>query len=132
MLDTMKWLICEVSYLVSKVCILAHSHLFGYNISSSGFVAYEELVQDFMNVAKITELPSSLHSINESISVFRQYTGMDREDKPSESVVEPPSNWPTVGKIEFRNFSMKYRSDLEYALKDINLAIYPGEKIGII
>ncbi|KAJ2869022.1 ABC transporter C member 13 [Coemansia erecta] len=27
---------------------------------------------------------------------------------------------------------MKYRSDLEYALKDINLAINPGEKIGIV
>ncbi|KAJ1781217.1 Multidrug resistance-associated protein 1, partial [Coemansia sp. RSA 2399] len=131
MLNTIYWLIREVSYLVAKVCILAHSHLFGYSVSSSGFVAYEELVQDFMNVAKITELPSSLHSINESISVFRQYTGMDREDKPSKYVVEPPSNWPAVGKIEFRNFSMKYRSDLEYALKDINLAILPGEKIGI-
>ncbi|KAJ2860073.1 Multidrug resistance-associated protein 1 [Coemansia erecta] len=91
-----------------------------------------KLVQKFMNVTEITELPSRLHSLHESISVFRQYMGMDREDKPAELMVEPPSNWPAVGKIEFRNFSMKYRSDLEYALKDVNITIEPGEKIGIV
>lgn len=34
--------------------------------------------------------------------------------------------------IEFQNFSFKYRSQKEPTLKDINLAIYPGEKVLIV
>ena len=34
--------------------------------------------------------------------------------------------------IEFNNFSFKYRSQKEPTLKDINLAIYPGEKVLIV
>lgn len=34
--------------------------------------------------------------------------------------------------IEFKNFSFKYRSQKEPTLQDINLAIYPGEKVLIV
>ena len=34
--------------------------------------------------------------------------------------------------IEFKDFSFKYRSQVEPTLRDINLAIYPGEKVLII
>lgn len=34
--------------------------------------------------------------------------------------------------IEFKNFSFKYRSQKDVTLKDINLAIYPGEKVLIV
>ncbi|KAJ1770422.1 Multidrug resistance-associated protein 1 [Coemansia sp. RSA 1843] len=56
---------------------------------------------------------------------------MDRDDNSVENTVKPPSSWPSAGKIEFRSFSMKYHRDLEYALKNINFTINPGEKIGI-
>ncbi|KAJ2059604.1 hypothetical protein GGI17_004306 [Coemansia sp. S146] len=36
------------------------------------------------------------------------------------------------GKIEFHDFSMKYGADLGYALRNLNLTINPGEKIGIV
>ena len=34
--------------------------------------------------------------------------------------------------IEFKNFSFKYRSQKEPTVKDVNLAIYPGEKVLIV
>ncbi len=34
--------------------------------------------------------------------------------------------------IEFKNYSFKYRSQVEPTLRDINLSIYPGEKVLII
>ena len=43
----------------------------------------------------------------------------------------PPLDWPSNGKIEFVNYSAKYRSELDYALKDLSFQIKPGEKIGI-
>ncbi|KAJ1889325.1 hypothetical protein LPJ81_006158, partial [Coemansia sp. IMI 209127] len=50
----------------------------------------------------------------------------------SESAAKREEQWPSAGKIEFCNFSMKYREDLELVLKDVNLTINPGEKIGIV
>ena len=40
--------------------------------------------------------------------------------------------WVTSGKIVFDNFSARYRPNTDYVLKDINIEISPGEKIGIV
>ncbi|KAJ2519633.1 hypothetical protein H4217_002565 [Coemansia sp. RSA 1939] len=45
---------------------------------------------------------------------------------------QPPASWPSSGKIEFRNFSMKYHENLEYALKNTSLIISPGAKVGVV
>ncbi|KFQ81082.1 Multidrug resistance-associated protein 1, partial [Phoenicopterus ruber ruber] len=39
--------------------------------------------------------------------------------------------WLTEGRIEFRNYSLRYRPNLELALKHVNLTINGQEKIGI-
>ncbi|KAJ2088238.1 hypothetical protein EV179_001944 [Coemansia sp. RSA 487] len=97
-----------------------------------GLITYIELVEMFINnVTALFELPSRLISFNKGINIFRQYMDMDRDDNSVENTVKPPSSWPSAGKIEFRSFSMKYHRDLEYALKNINFTINPGEKIGI-
>ena len=41
-------------------------------------------------------------------------------------------NFPQFGKIEFRNFSVKYRPDTKIVLKNISFTINSGEKIGIV
>ena len=38
----------------------------------------------------------------------------------------------TQGSIKFENYSLKYRSDTELVLKQINFTIDPKEKIGIV
>ena len=42
------------------------------------------------------------------------------------------SHFPKRGEIEFRNYYVKYRPDTDLVLKNINLKIKPGEKIGIV
>lgn len=44
----------------------------------------------------------------------------------------PDEKWPAKGNIEFEGFSMRYRDDLPLVLKEINLKIRGGERIGII
>ena len=41
-------------------------------------------------------------------------------------------NFPQTGKIEFRNFSVKYRPDTKIVLKNVTFTINSGEKIGIV
>ena len=42
------------------------------------------------------------------------------------------TNFPKSGKIEFKNYSVSYRPDTKIVLKNINILIRPGEKVGIV
>ena len=42
------------------------------------------------------------------------------------------TNWPKSGKIEFYNYSVKYRPDLDYVLRNITFKLESGCKLGIL
>ncbi len=44
----------------------------------------------------------------------------------------PSTEWPDQGNINFVNYSVKYREELDFVLKDINIKIKPNEKIGVV
>ncbi|KAJ1659081.1 hypothetical protein GGF38_004140, partial [Coemansia sp. RSA 25] len=66
------------------------------------------------------------------IDKFRQYSDIEPEAPYIVDDCRVPSEWPHSGNIEFRNLSVKYGVKLDYALKDLNVTIRPGEKIGIV
>jgi ATP-binding cassette subfamily C (CFTR/MRP) protein 4 len=50
----------------------------------------------------------------------------------SQKLVYTSPKWPAHGKIEFCNYSLRHRSSLDSVLKNINVQVETGEKIGII
>ncbi|EDK40781.2 hypothetical protein PGUG_04879 [Meyerozyma guilliermondii ATCC 6260] len=44
----------------------------------------------------------------------------------------PPTSWPSQGEITFKNYSTRYRPELDLVLKNINLSVKPHEKVGIV
>ncbi|CAR30008.1 ZYRO0G22176p [Zygosaccharomyces rouxii] len=44
----------------------------------------------------------------------------------------PEKSWPSMGEIIFKDYSTKYRPELDPVLKKINLSIKPREKIGVV
>ena len=67
-----------------------------------------------------------------SIERINEYCNTPHEAEWSIEETKPPKEWPDQGNIQFRNYSLKYREDLDYALKDLNINIGSGEKIGIV
>lgn len=41
----------------------------------------------------------------------------------------PEKNWPSKGTIEFKTYSVRYRNELGFALRDISFKISSGEKV---
>ena len=41
----------------------------------------------------------------------------------------PASDWPSSGKVEFENYSTRYREGLDLVLKDVNMVITGGTKV---
>ena len=73
----------------------------------------------------------------------RMSTSMESCDAYTHIVQEAPlelktdellikDKFPKSGKIQFINYSVRYRPDTKIILKDINILIQPGEKIGIV
>ncbi|KAH8832587.1 P-loop containing nucleoside triphosphate hydrolase protein [Flagelloscypha sp. PMI_526] len=45
---------------------------------------------------------------------------------------KPDEDWPSKGVIEFKNYSTRYRPELDLVLKDINVKFGAAEKVGLI
>ena len=61
-----------------------------------------------------------------------EYTKCPSEAPVKNVTDDALGSWPHKGKIEFINFSVKYRPDTEIVLKDINILIQGKEKVGIV
>ncbi|CAH0557612.1 unnamed protein product [Brassicogethes aeneus] len=68
-----------------------------------------------------------------SVERILQYTKLDKEG-PFESLPtkKPPQGWPSAGEIKFKNTYLKYVPEDPPVLKNLNIEIKPGEKVGIV
>lgn len=63
---------------------------------------------------------------------IKQYLELEQEANAKVPENQPPGNWPSTGKVEFVNYSTRYRPDLDQVLKKLTLKIGPEEKVGIV
>lgn len=75
---------------------------------------------------------AEIQSNTVSVERIIEYCNLPSEAPMVIEANRPPKNWPTDGGIVFKNYSTKYRANLDPVLKDVNLTIKPAEKIGIV
>ncbi|KAJ1735063.1 hypothetical protein LPJ61_000753, partial [Coemansia biformis] len=80
----------------------------------------------------IVGFPRKLRLYSVNINLYKQYAYIEPEAPYVVEDCRPPPSWPQAGKIEFRDFTLRYWADLPPALSGINLTINLGEKIGIV
>jgi len=74
-----------------------------------------------------TKLETSVGAISRLVS----FTAQTRlESRPGENQVVP-DNWPAQGSIDFKNLAASYASDDSFVLRNLNMSIQAGEKIGV-
>ncbi|XP_068992123.1 ATP-binding cassette sub-family C member 4-like isoform X2 [Neodiprion pinetum] len=66
-----------------------------------------------------------------SVERLLQYTNLPKEG-PFAFDNSPPSDWPSMGSLDFKDVSMTYSIDKPPALKGLNLNIRPGWKVGVV
>ncbi|XP_046591582.1 multidrug resistance-associated protein 1 isoform X10 [Neodiprion lecontei] len=44
----------------------------------------------------------------------------------------PPADWPNEGRVEFRDYKVRYREGLDLVLKGLTFTVNGGEKVGIV
>jgi ATP-binding cassette, subfamily C (CFTR/MRP), member 1 len=69
---------------------------------------------------------TSVERIKEYCVIKQEPEWSSREEK------KPRTTWPDNGKILIEKYSLKHRENLDYALKNLNIEINAGEKIGVV
>ncbi|KAJ8935675.1 hypothetical protein NQ314_012696 [Rhamnusium bicolor] len=97
-----------------------------------GLVISQSLILTGMlqyGVRQTAEVASNMTSVERVL----QYTKLDKEG-PFESLPtkKPDRKWPQSGKIIFKNTYLRYTPEDPPVLKNLNIEINPGEKIGIV
>ncbi|KAJ2641299.1 Transporter of the ATP-binding cassette (ABC) [Coemansia sp. RSA 1694] len=123
----------EAGKLLSVFSVLIQIRLTTALVSSGQLKMFQaDLTNLIYNVGVLMDVPNRLREFSDEISTFRQFADIESEAPYIVDDCRVPSEWPHNGNIEFKNLSVKYGKDLDYALKNLNVTIHPGEKIGIV
>ncbi|OQV11389.1 Multidrug resistance-associated protein 1 [Hypsibius exemplaris] len=79
-------------------------------------------------VQKLSDLEMSFISVER----IKEYTKCPQEAKRIIPEELPPADWPSNGSIKFVDYTIRYRPDLDFALKGLTCEIKAREKIGIV
>ena len=91
----------------------------------------EDLIESLLNGVKIyTTLEMSMIGLERCEAVTKIHT--ERKPKDDQTLIMKKNNWPNLGKINFIKYFTSYRPDTPDILKNINIQISPGEKVGIV
>lgn len=65
-----------------------------------------------------------------SLERICQFMKLDQEtEMDNEQVSKPTTDWPSMGKIEFKELYMRYGNGKEPVLKNLNFVVAPGMKV---
>jgi ABC-type multidrug transport system fused ATPase/permease subunit len=68
-----------------------------------------------------------------SVERLREFCELDSESQwDSSQELKPPDNWPKNGCIEYQDYTTTYKAGIDPVLKNINLVIKSGEKVGVV
>uniref|UniRef100_A0AAF5CVD0 Uncharacterized protein n=1 Tax=Strongyloides stercoralis TaxID=6248 RepID=A0AAF5CVD0_STRER len=135
-----RWLAIRLEFIGN--CILLFTVIFstvskelGW-ITSAGLIAvsitYSMNITEVLNFAvrQISDLETNIVSVERLVEYCNTET--DPEWRNEEGAKHCSTNWPNKGEIIFNNYSTRYRKGLDLVVKNINLSISGGEKIGIV
>jgi multidrug resistance-associated protein (MRP) len=93
-------------------------------------VSYALQVTGALNM--FVRMTSDMETYIVSVERIKEYVDCPKEAAPVVTDLVPSADWPTAGHVEFINFSVRYRPNLDLVLRDVSCDISPGEKVGIV
>lgn len=136
-INSNRWLAVRLEFLGS-IIILGSSGLAILSLKSGSIsagmvglsVSYALQVTQSLNwiVRMTVEVEANIVSVERVL----EYSRLTPEAPEIIEDYRPPTSWPAEGEVIFKDYSTRYRPELDLVLKNINLSVKPHEKIGIV
>uniref|UniRef100_A0A0A0L7B7 ABC-type xenobiotic transporter n=2 Tax=Cucumis sativus TaxID=3659 RepID=A0A0A0L7B7_CUCSA len=101
---------------------------------SPGFIGMALSYGLSLNMSLVFSIQNQCNLANHIISVERlnQYMHLSSEAPKIIEANRPPSNWPSIGKVEIIDLKIRYRPNTPLVLHGISCTFEGGHKIGIV
>jgi ABC-type multidrug transport system fused ATPase/permease subunit len=114
----------------TAIFVVLHRHDITAGLAGFVIIYSVELVSIISWIIRMT---ANLENSMIAVERVREYTELESEAEwESNDRYKPNSDWPTTGRIDFSHYTASYRPGLDPVLKDLNLTVKPGEKVGIV
>jgi ATP-binding cassette subfamily C (CFTR/MRP) protein 1 len=137
-ISTNRWLAVRLEFIGSIIIFAAATFAIVSVATGSGLSAgmvglamsYALQITQSLNwiVRQTVEVETNIVSVERVL----EYANLPSEAPDVIFKSRPTIGWPANGGVSFKNYSTRYRPELDMVLKDINLDIKPHEKIGVV
>uniref|UniRef100_A0A665WLN5 Multidrug resistance-associated protein 1 n=1 Tax=Echeneis naucrates TaxID=173247 RepID=A0A665WLN5_ECHNA len=80
----------------------------------------------------LVRMSSDIETNIVAVERVKEYTDTEKEAEWKHKCPPIPPRWPTNGCIDIRGFGLRYRHDLDLAIRNMTIKINGGEKVGIV
>ncbi|KAM9784084.1 multidrug resistance-associated protein 1 [Syngnathus typhle] len=130
-----RWLAIRLEFVGN--CIVSSAALFAViareNLSPGIMgLAISYALQLTASLTWLVRMSSDVETNIVAVERVKEYSETEKEAEWKHEASSLAPGWPTEGRIEFRGFGLRYRHDLDLAIRNITVNISGGEKVGIV
>lgn len=67
-----------------------------------------------------------------AVERIKEYGETPQEAAWKNADCAPPKEWPVQGRVEFKDYKVRYREGLDFVLRGLSFSVNGGEKVGIV